>query len=104
MWFIPAYAVGRIDLKFGKFTPFGDIKLGANLSNGGGIYFSPSIGYRFNWGYKVGLNIGVGLSLIGYQARVYDMTDGNWSSFESHYIGTKHHANPYFSFRVGFDF
>ncbi|MDE7351214.1 MAG: hypothetical protein K2N25_09110 [Muribaculaceae bacterium] len=38
----------RTDLQFGKFTPFGDVRLGWNASSQGTVYFSPTIGYRFN--------------------------------------------------------
>lgn len=103
-WITPVFAMGRIDLKFGKFTPFGDIRLGANLSKGSGIYFSPSIGYRFNWGKKIGLNIGAGISLIGYKVILIDVVDSKWNNYEFHYLGKKHHISSCFSFRVGFDF
>lgn len=103
-WIIPVFLQGRIDLKLGKFTPFGDLRLGANLADGAGVYFSPTVGYRFNWGRKVGVNIGAGLTLAGYRAEHYE---GKWEapdSYEINYIGTKHHVDPYFSFRLGIDF
>lgn len=97
---------GRTDLKFGKFTPFGDVRIGYNLTNGGGIYFSPSIGYRFNWGRKAGLNIGVGMTLQGYSADVYDIAfdpgSGYWHLGNKLY--THHGCLGFFSFRLGFDF
>ena len=103
-WVAPIFIEGRIDLKFGKFTPFGDLRLGANVAEGAGVYFSPTIGYRFNWGRKMGVNLGAGLTLAGYTAEHYE---GSWTgpdSYELNYIGTKHHVRPYFSFRVGIDF
>ncbi len=96
---------GRADLLFGKFTPFGDIRIGYNLTNTGGIYFSPSIGYRFNWGRKMGINVGVGLSLIGYSLDRYDYTinpDGYYVITGPY--GKIHKCNAYFSFRIGIDF
>lgn len=103
-WVAPIFIEGRIDLKFGKFTPFGDLRVGANVAEGAGVYFSPTIGYRFNWGHKMGINIGAGFSLAGYRAEHYE---GDWigpDSYEIQYISTKHHVRPYFSFRVGIDF
>lgn len=100
-----AFIQGRTDLKFGKFTPFGDVRLGFSMTDGGGVYFSPTIGYRFNWGRKAGLNIGLGLTLKGYTSDVYDVVvnpDGYWVAGEK--IGTHHGANVFFSFRIGFDF
>lgn len=47
-WVAPIFIQGRVDLKFDKFTPFGDLRLGANVAEGAGIYISPTIGYRFN--------------------------------------------------------
>lgn len=103
-WVVPIFLQGRIDLKFGKFTPFGDLRLGANLAEGAGIYFSPSIGYRFNWGRKMGVNIGAGLTLAGYKADHYEGTIIGPDSYEIQYVGTKQHLRPYFSFRLGIDF
>lgn len=100
-----AFVQGRTDLQFGKFTPFGDVRLGFSMTDGGGVYFSPTIGYRFNWGRKAGINIGVGLTVQGYTTDIYDIAlspEGYWTFGEKLY--THHGANTYFSFRVGFDF
>lgn len=103
-WVVPVFIQGRIDLKFGKFTPFGDIRVGANLAEGAGVYFSPTIGYRFNWGRKTGINIGAGLSLAGYTAEHFEGTFDSPDSYELYYVGRRHYVRPYFSFRVGIDF
>lgn len=103
-WVAPVFVEGRADFEFGKFTPFADIRFGANLAEGFGVYFSPSIGYRFNWGRKMGVNIGAGLTLAGYKAEHYEGTWFDKDSFEMHYVGTRHHLRPYFSFRLGIDF
>lgn len=100
-----AFVQGRTDLQFGKFTPFGDVRLGFSMTYGGGVYFSPTIGYRFNWGRKAGINIGVGLTVQGYTTDIYDIAlspEGYWTFGEKLY--THHGANAYFSFRIGFDF
>lgn len=103
-YIIPVFVQGRVDLSLGKFTPFGDVRVGYNLSGGGGAYFSPHIGYRFNWGRKVGINVGAGLTLQGYTAAVYDVVispEGYWTM---NYIGDSNECNVYFSFRLGLDF
>ena len=103
-WVAPIFIEGRIDLKFGKFTPYGDLRLGANVAEGAGVYFSPTIGYRFNWGRKMGVNLGAGLTLAGYRVEHYEGTITGPDSYEIQYVGTKRHIRPYFSFRVGIDF
>mgnify|MGYP001026846799 CR=1 FL=1 len=103
-WVVPVFIQSRIDLQFGKFTPFGDLKLGANLSEGIGAYISPTIGYRFNWGRKMSVNAGMGLTLAGYRVEHFEGTWTGPDSYELQYIGTKHHIRPYFSFRIGIDF
>ncbi|MDE5791495.1 MAG: hypothetical protein K2H96_09755 [Muribaculaceae bacterium] len=105
IWLVPLFAQGRLDLQLGKFTPYADLRLGYNLSQGGGVYFSPTVGYHFNWGRKMGVNVGLGLSLIDYKIDKYDGTlDFDNGIFEISYIGTYHKVKPYFSFRVGIDF
>lgn len=103
-WVAPIFLQGRIDLKLGKFTPFGDLRLGANVAEGAGIYISPTIGYWFNWGRKMGVNLGAGLTLAGYRAEHYEGTMTGPDSYEIQYVGTRRHIRTYFSFRLGIDF
>lgn len=98
------FAEGRADMQFDRYTPFGDIRLGYNFASGGGIYFSPSIGYRFNWGRKAGINLGLGLTLQGYSADVYEIINNPNGYVISTKIGTHHGAVAFFSFRLGIDF
>ena len=63
---IPIFAEGRLDAKWGKFTPFLSVQLGANIAKHGGVYFSPMLGYRFNWGRKTAINLGIGATLVGH--------------------------------------
>jgi hypothetical protein len=59
----------RYDRSFNKFRPFGDIRIGyaqvgyALSDDTSGIYFSPTIGHRFDCGRKFGVNIGAGLTV-----------------------------------------
>lgn len=98
---------GRTDLRFGIFTPFADVRIGynANASQDGKLYFSPSIGYRFDWGRKVGINVGVGYTLdtSRYQEYIQGMTPEGYAT----YVPTgifRNHYDSYLSFRVGIDF
>lgn len=96
---------GRSDLLFGKFTPFGDVRLGYNMVNGGGVFFSPNIGYRFNWGRKTGVNLGVGLTVYGYKTDIYDITTDPDNGYMTLYkTGSICGSQMFFTFRVGFDF
>lgn len=103
-WIVPVFVEGRADFLLGKLTPFGDIRLGYNVADGGGMYFSPTIGYRFNWGRKMGVNLGLGLSVAGYTAEHYEGSFTGPDSYEIQYIGTRHHTRVFFSFRAGIDF
>lgn len=103
-WIAPIFIQGRADLKLGRFTPFGDLRFGANIAEGGGVYVSPTIGYRFNWGRRMGVNLGAGLTLAGYKAEHYEGIVTAPDSYEIQYVGTKRHVRAYFSFRLGIDF
>lgn len=106
---LPVFFDFRYDHSFGKFRPFGDLRIGYNLTDGGGVYFSPTIGYRFDWGRKVGLNLGIGLTLRGRTSDVYrlDLVQGTYPDnphFEIVDLGRKHYADAFFTFRIGIDF
>lgn len=92
-WFgmLPIYADARYDVKWGKFTPFADVRLGYDCLNHK-AYFSPNIGYRFNWGRKINLNLGLGLTLKGY-----DKSDLPYGVNANTY-------DPFFNLRFGIDF
>lgn len=101
---IPLYAEGRLDAKWGKFTPYFSARLGGNLADHGGIYFSPTIGYRINWGRKTAINLGLGASIIGmrnsYHEHIMHPEGGITLGDLIYYQG--HEAK--FTVRVGFEF
>lgn len=101
---IAAFVEGRTDLKFGNFTPFGDVRLGYNMASGGGVFFSPGVGYRFNWGRKMGINLGIGLTVQGYKASYYilDTSPDGYSIWS--YAGEHRGSIAFFSFKIGIDF
>ncbi len=117
----PVYIDGRYDFKFNKITPFADLRIGYNLwkeGHAGGFWFSPTIGYRFNWGRKAGFNIGVGFSFKEMDVPVlqtvigipdyplYDPDMGDEVPLKEYLtkVGSKVRFEPYWTVRIGFDF
>ena len=104
-YFLSIFGEVRTDLQFGKFTPFADIRLGKNATSNGIVYFSPSIGYRFNWGRKVGINVGLGYTLdtYRYESHIFGQTPEGLTIL----VPTGKYENwnlSSFTFRVGIDF
>lgn len=101
---LPVYADFRYDVRFGKFTPYADAKIGYELTHPG-IYFSSTIGYRINCGGKVNINLGLGMTVWG---RTEEITkEGSFWDNPPHYgpyTVTKHAADILVSLRIGFDF
>ena len=100
----PVFLQGRADFLFGKFTPFADLRIGYNLVPDSEIYLSPTIGYRFNWGRKMGVNIGLGLSVVDYTTDRYDYIVTGPDSYEMYFVKKEHNVMAFFTFRVGIDF
>ena len=102
---LPVYGDIRTDLKFGKFTPFADMKLGMNFTRGAGLYFSPTIGYRFNWGRRTAINFAMGATFFGSRMDDYKEVwgpDGGISGFEV--IGSHHGTEIRPTIRLGIEF
>lgn len=97
---LPVFADFRYDAAFGKFTPYADARVGYSISDGGSFYFSPTVGYRFNWGRKANFNLGIGLTLCG-QTDEYHSVSGN--QYDETMV-KEHKLFPRFSLRLGFDF
>ncbi|MDE5553974.1 MAG: hypothetical protein K2J10_02190 [Muribaculaceae bacterium] len=104
-WILPVFLHVRTDQKFGKYTPFGDMRIGYSLTDGGGVYFSPMVGYRFNWGRKMGVNIGAGLTVKQITYTIFDVGFDNMGFMNYIDTGKKgHHAYAFFAVKVGIDF
>lgn len=101
---VPVFAQFRYDRAFGKFTPFGDIRLGYNIAGNGGLYFSPTIGYRLNWRRKANINIGIGMTLLDHLSDKvkYEQVEGRFNV--TTVPGKDHKPYLLFAFRLGFDF
>lgn len=102
-WIAPVFIDGRVDFLFGRFSPYGDLRVGYDMARGG-LYVSPTVGYRFNWGRKVGVNIGLGLSLCSYWDELFEYIMVAPDAYIINDLGYHNHICPYFSFRLGFDF
>lgn len=101
---IPVFAEGRIDAKWGRFTPYFSARLGANVANHGGVYFSPMVGYRFNWGRRSAINLGLGMTLFGYRSGYPDLImQPGGGLIEGPTINYQAHVAR-FSLRLGFEF
>ena len=70
----PVFGEFRYDTSFGKFTPYADFRIGYSLADPG-FYMAPSVGYRFNWGRRINLNLGLGMTLKGQQIHGKDYGD-----------------------------
>lgn len=108
-WLVPFFVQARTDQKFGKFTPFADVRLGYDAGRRAGVYFSPSIGYRFNFGHKVGLNISIGYTLSSYKIDLYqvDVEEDHESGnifVDVTKLGETRTTNSMLSLRLGIDF
>lgn len=69
------------------------------------MFLNPSIGYRFNFGRKAGLNIGIGWSFRAIRGDIYKIDyDEEKNSMIFTPIGRKTFTYNYLSFRIGFDF
>lgn len=101
---LPLFADVRYDGNLGCLTTFGDIRLGYNCCDGGGIYFSPTVGYRIGLKGKTNLNLGIGLTLRGNRVEQYRLEFINPDSAILTYQGKKHLTNAFFSLRLGIDF
>lgn len=81
--YLPLFVDVRTDLRFRRFTPFADLRLGWNLVEKGFLSGALTLGYRFNWGRKVALNLALGVNLRGERYEGYDSgwneVKGPWS-------------------------
>lgn len=103
-YLVPVFAAVRSDLKFGRFTPFAELRGGYNLTNDGGYMFAPTIGYRFNWGRRIGLNAALGLTVQDYKYTVYQLVTSPEGYLTAEPFFDTHRAKTMFTFRIGLDF
>lgn len=103
--YLPIFADIRTDLRFGRFTPFADLRMGCNLLRHGSFSGALTIGYRFSWGRRVALNLALGVNLRGIRhediASGWNPDEGHWSRPTGKY-STGYDAKPVV--RVGIEF
>lgn len=77
--YLPLFADIRTDLRFGRFTPFSDLRMGCNLLRHGSFSGSLTVGYRFAWGRRMALNLALGVNLRGFRSEI---VDSGWNEEE----------------------
>lgn len=93
----------RTDQTFGKYTPYAEIRTGLKTDGIGPFFITPAIGYRFNFGHKTNLNVGIGLNLQ------FRQDPGSMINYGHYGNGPKvtvinSAIQPYFDFKTGIDF
>lgn len=102
--YLPLFADVRTDLRFGRFTPFFDLRIGCNLLRHGTLSGALTVGYRIGWGRRVGMNIALGVNLRGHRYENWNSgidEDGYWSYPDGTYY-TGYDAMPVI--RIGIEF
>lgn len=84
---MPVFIHARTDWTLkNRYPVYGDLRVGGVIFGEYRLYIAPTVGYRFNWGKKLGLNLGAGVTLRGY----------GWSDTKT--------IHPLPTFRLGLDF
>ena len=102
--YMPLFADFRYDVRFNRFTPFVDLRMGCNLLRHGAFSGALTIGYRFSWGRRVALNLALGVNLRGNRRENYESgidDDGYWS-YPTGTYSTGYDAKPVI--RLGIEF
>ncbi len=95
----------RTDQTFGRFTPYAELRTGLKTDSDGAFFLTPELGYRFNFGHKTNLNVGIGLSLQYRPDRTSVTSYGNNGDYFRYLVVEKPPVfKPYFDFKVGIDF
>ena len=105
-WFLGTYLHARTDQTFGRYTPYAEIRTGIVTHAEGGLYLSPAVGYRFNFGHRTNINVGIGLTLRHTGGE--DTTGSFYYNSQGDLIhitlGKDPIMKPYATLRVGIDF
>ncbi len=98
----PIFADLRYDAKFGKFTPFIDLRGGFYYDGGDetDLYVVPTIGYSFRQSRNVSYNLGVGATIRGNKTIENRMENGQLIMSNT----IKHVINTLFTIRFEIEF
>lgn len=99
---IPVFANFRYDYSHGKFRVFGDARVGYNFCDG--YYLSPTVGYRLNWGRKVNINFGAGVTVCGKHENVLAQMPTDANGGYVNISKKRNYADTFFTLRIGVDF
>ncbi|MCM1005420.1 MAG: hypothetical protein NC402_03900 [Prevotella sp.] len=106
LYAVPVYAACRLDVGKHLFSPYFDVRLGGNTVHGGGIYFSSTVGLSVKVYNELGINVGLGYSMIGmheyYTYKAYDDYTLNHWAWERNSLG--HTWGSTMAVRVGLEF
>ena len=94
----------RTDQTFGKFTPYAEVRTGLKTDGVGAFFVTPAVGYRFNFGHKTNLNIGIGLNLQYRPDPGSVIWYGHNGDGPRYIVVDSPSVQPYFDFKVGIDF
>lgn len=99
---IPIFADARANITKGKIAPFVDMRAGAYVTNGGGIYLAPSAGVRIAINKRQAVNISVGYSYENLQFQTFDRFVSRYNM--DYYRSDTNYDTEAVTFKVGFEF
>ncbi len=103
---VPVFANCRFDLGQRLFSPFLDIRLGANAVHGAGIYLSATVGLRVNVYKTLAINVAIGYTMTGmrehYDYIIYDNYHLNHMGWVKNSLG--HQYDNTLALRLGLEF
>lgn len=103
--FVGAYLHLRTDWKISRYTPFAEVRGGFYWRYDGMIYLSPAVGYRFDLGRRLNLNVALGITLL------HEHEPSEYTYFYDHdgnrrliLVGASRFFRPACTVRFGIDF
>lgn len=100
---IPVFFNGRLNFTKTKVVPFLDIKAGAYVNNGSGLYTNFMVGCRFPLSDNSGLSISVGGKIASMTIQNLKMSTGKYT-YSLYYEDEKNHQFTYYVLKIGYDF
>ena len=104
---IPVFFNGRLNFTKTKVVPFLDLKAGAYVNNGSGLFTNFMVGCRFPLSDNSGLSISVGMKGTSMTIQNLKFTPGSkYNGYKSsyYYEEEKNHQFTYYALKIGYDF